>query len=67
VVGDVGEVTAVTTLVGSSLAVVGAVRASCVGGRARRWRGLRLKHGVGFNQTVQWASLGAMEDVGVSD
>jgi hypothetical protein len=37
VVDDVGEVTAVTSVCGSSSGMAGVGRTSCAGGEARRW------------------------------
>jgi hypothetical protein len=46
VVEDVGEVLRVTTMCGSPSGMVGVGRSTCVGGDARRRRGIRPAHGV---------------------
>jgi hypothetical protein len=45
VVEDVGEVLRVTSMCGSPSGMVGVGRSTCVGGDARRWRGIRPAHG----------------------
>jgi hypothetical protein len=45
VVDDIGEVTAVTSVCGSSSGMVGVGRTSCADGEARRRRGSQPNHG----------------------
>jgi hypothetical protein len=56
VVDDIGEVTAVTLVCGSSSGMAGVGRTSCVGGEARRRRGFQPNHG-GIAQSSELGSF----------
>jgi hypothetical protein len=58
VVGDVGEVTAVTSVCGSASEVVGAALATSAGGGGRRRLLLRPNHGGGVQLKCMRSSTG---------